>query len=62
MGEAFRFLVKPERERARLIREAHAIYDSIYPPPAVGGRQDEGSGSQTVGGGTAHNSSGFILS
>jgi hypothetical protein len=31
MGEIIRFVSKAERERARLIREARAIYDSIFP-------------------------------
>ena len=32
MGEVTRFVPKAELERARLIREARAIYDSIFPP------------------------------
>jgi hypothetical protein len=32
MGEVIRFVSKAERERARLIREARAQYDSIFPP------------------------------
>jgi hypothetical protein len=32
MGEVIRFIQKSERERARLVREARAIYDSIFPP------------------------------
>jgi hypothetical protein len=32
MGEVIRFISKSERERARLIREARARYDSIFPP------------------------------
>ena len=32
MGELVRFVPKSERERARLIREARAIYDSVFPP------------------------------
>jgi hypothetical protein len=31
MGKVIRFVPKSERERARLIREAGAIYDSIFP-------------------------------
>jgi hypothetical protein len=31
-GEVIRFVPKSERERARLIREARAIYDSVFPP------------------------------
>jgi len=32
MGEVIRFVPKSERERARFIREARAIYDSVFPP------------------------------
>jgi hypothetical protein len=32
MGDVVRFVPKSERERARLIREARAIYDSVFPP------------------------------
>ncbi|WP_312014202.1 hypothetical protein [Bradyrhizobium sp. CIR48] len=32
MGEIIRFAPKSERERARLVREARAIYDSVFPP------------------------------
>jgi hypothetical protein len=32
MGEIIRFIPKSERERIRLIREARAIYDSVFPP------------------------------
>jgi len=32
MGELIRFVPKSELERIRLIREARAIYDSIFPP------------------------------
>ena len=31
MGEVIRFVSKAELERARLIREARARYDSIFP-------------------------------
>ena len=34
MGEVIRFIPKSERERSRLIREARAIYDSVFPPAA----------------------------
>ncbi|MBR0851911.1 hypothetical protein JQ543_29520 [Bradyrhizobium diazoefficiens] len=32
MGEVIQFVSRSERERARLIKEARAIYDSIFPP------------------------------
>jgi hypothetical protein len=39
MGEIVVFALKSERERIRLIREARAIYDSIFPPSdAIGER------------------------
>lgn len=34
VGDIIRFVPKSELERARLIREARAIYDSIFPPAA----------------------------
>lgn len=40
MGEIVRFAARSEVERARLIREARAIYDAIFPPVApLGERQ-----------------------
>lgn len=41
MGQVIQFVSKPERERVRLILEARAIYDSIFPPAEpVGAQQD----------------------
>ena len=34
VSDVVRFVPKSELERARLIREARAIYDSIFPPAA----------------------------
>jgi hypothetical protein len=31
MGEVIRFIPKAERERIRLIQEARAMYDSVFP-------------------------------
>jgi hypothetical protein len=41
MAEVIRFVSKAELERARLIREARAIYESIFPSEtrSVGERQ-----------------------
>lgn len=36
-----RFVSKSELERERLIREARAIYDSIFPPVTSAGVQDD---------------------
>ena len=42
MGEIVRFTPKSELERARLIAEARAIYDSIFPPAVPDrARQDD---------------------
>ncbi|EIG63796.1 hypothetical protein ABIB85_004786 [Bradyrhizobium sp. JR1.5] len=48
MGEVIRFVPKSERERVRLIREARAIHDSIFPPE----QQDKALTSHEVGGTT----------
>ena len=63
MGEIIRFVSKPERERARLIREARAIYDSIFPPvDPVSEKQNSAPVSHTVSGANAHRSGGALLS
>jgi hypothetical protein len=63
MGEVLRFVPKSERERARLIREGRAIYDSIFPPAfPVREEQDKAPVSQTVSGANAHRSDGVLLS
>ena len=40
MGQVIQFVSKSERERVRLIQEARAIYDSIFPPNDPTGQQD----------------------
>jgi hypothetical protein len=63
MGEVLRFVSKSERERARLIREGRAIYDSIFPPAhSVSEERDQEPVSQTVSGANAHRSDGVHLS
>ena len=43
MGEIVPLLSKSERERIRLIREARAIYDSVFPPAdPVSEQRDKG--------------------
>jgi hypothetical protein len=42
MGEIIQFVPRSERERARLIRQARAIYDSIFPSADPGGEQQRG--------------------
>ena len=63
MGEVIRFVPRSERERARLIREARAIYDSIFPPAdPVSEKQNKAPVSHTVSGANAHRSDGALLS
>jgi len=46
MGDVIRLVTKSEQERARLIREARAIYDSVFPPSdLVRERRDKASKS-----------------
>ena len=40
------FASKSERERQRLIREARAIYDSIFPPEVLVGTRTDDSPNQ----------------
>jgi hypothetical protein len=48
MGEIIQFTAKSELERARLIREARAIYDSIFPPALpVSEQQDKSSAARS---------------
>lgn len=46
MGEVIRFVSKSERERIRLIRDARAIYDSIFPSADPEQRDDLASGTR----------------
>ncbi len=48
MGEVIRFVSRSERERTRLIREARAIYDSIFPPADPVGEKLMASGANSV--------------
>jgi hypothetical protein len=57
MGEVTRFISKSERERTRLIREARAIYDSVFPPAdPVNEQRDKAPISHTVRSADAHRS------
>ena len=63
MGKVIRFIPKSEHARARLIREARAIYDSIFPPAdPVSEQQDKAPVSHTVSGTNAYRSDGVLLS
>jgi hypothetical protein len=60
MGEVIRFIPKSERERARLIREARARYDSIFPPSDTVSREPNTAAiSHAVSGAKAYSSDGF---
>ena len=62
MGEVIRFVPKSERERARLIGEARAVYDSIFPPADPVREKNKVLVSYTVSGANAHRSDGILLS
>ncbi|MET4215153.1 hypothetical protein ACVWWG_002338 [Bradyrhizobium sp. LB7.2] len=51
MGEIIQFVSKSERERERLIREARAIYDSIFPPADPVSDQSSGGTARRSDGG-----------
>jgi hypothetical protein len=48
MGEVVRFIPKSELERARLIREARAKYESIFPTEKVPDGERPQAGSSTA--------------
>ena len=63
MGEIIRFVPKYERERARQIRRARAIYDSIFPPAdPVSEKQNKAPVSHSLDGANAQRSDGVLLS
>jgi hypothetical protein len=61
MGEVIRFIPKSVRERARLIREARAIYDSIFPPSGTVSKDTAPLG-HAVSGANAYRSDRVLLS
>ena len=61
MGEVVRFVPKSERERIRLIREARALYESVFPSTdTVIERRDELPAAHTVSGANARRGDGVI--
>jgi hypothetical protein len=63
MGEVIRFVPKSERERARLIHEARAIYDSIFPSAdPMSARGDHAPIGHAVDGANAHRNDGSLRS
>jgi hypothetical protein len=55
MSKVIRFISKSERERIRLIREARAIYDGVFPPADPVNEQRD-KASHTASGANAHRS------
>jgi hypothetical protein len=63
MGEIIRFVSKYGRERARLIRRARAIYDSVFPSAdSASERQNDAPVGHTVSGANALRADGTLLS
>jgi hypothetical protein len=61
MSEIIRFVPKHERERARLIRQAHAIYHSIFPlADPVSEKQNKAPACHTDSGANVHRSDGVL--
>ena len=61
MGEVVRFVPRSQRERALLIREARAIYESIFPAAAPVNEQQGGtSENHTTGRVNGHRSDGVL--
>ena len=59
MGEVIRFVPKSERERTRLIREARANYNSVFPPSdPVREQRDKASASHMLIGADVHRGEG----
>jgi hypothetical protein len=57
MGEVIQFISKSERERIRLIRQARAIYDSVFPPAdPLSEQRNNASASHMASGANAHRS------
>jgi hypothetical protein len=57
MGKVIRFVSKSDSERARLIREARAIYDSVFPSVELMSEEDRGS---YTGGADTYRSDGVL--
>ena len=61
MGEVIRFVSKSDRERIHLIREARAIYDSVFPPAdPVREQRDKAPATHRVSGANAQCSDGVF--
>ena len=55
MADIIKFIPKAELERARLIREARAIYDSVFPSSEATGAHGAAPATQVTGADIHHN-------
>lgn len=62
MNEIIRFVPTSERERAPLIRESRAIYNSIFPPADRDSEVQDKSPRCSVDGGNARHNDGGLQS
>ena len=61
MGEVIRFIPKSELERIRLIRQARALYDSIFPPADPASElRNKTSATDAISSGNAYRSDGGL--
>ena len=61
MGEVIQFVPKSERERLRLIREARALYESVFPSvEPINKPRDKAQGNQTVSEGNVRRGDGVL--
>jgi hypothetical protein len=62
MGEVIRFIPKAERERIRLIREARAMYDSVFPASGSADEQrDRTPTTHSANGASVHHGDGSVV-
>jgi hypothetical protein len=60
MSDVIRFVSRSERERSRLIREARAIYDSIFPPADLVNEQHNTAPSGHTGANACRSDGGLL--
>ena len=63
MGEVIRFISKSEREHARLVRAARAMYDGIFPPDdSLSEKQNKAPAGHALSGANGLRSDGVLPS
>jgi hypothetical protein len=61
MGEVIQFVSKSERERIRLIRQARALYESVFPSAnPAGAQRDDAAATPAPGGINARRGDGVL--